>query len=138
MRLSEERFNLAVAGSNDGIWDWNITTDEIYYSPRFSELLGYTDQPIEGTVTAFLSRLHPEDVERTLDHMAAHLAGRALIRHRVSTENQSGGYHWFRARGRSVRDAAGKPIRMAGSLTDITERKNAESRAIQLQKSVRR
>jgi diguanylate cyclase (GGDEF)-like protein/PAS domain S-box-containing protein len=127
LRLSEERFNLAVAGSNDGIWDWNITTDEIYYSPRFSELLGHTEQPIEGTVSAFLSRLHPEDVERTVDHMTAHLEDGALYDIEYRLKTKAGAYRWFRARGRSVRDGSGQPIRMAGSLTDITDRKHAES-----------
>ena len=127
LRLSEERFNLAVAGSNDGIWDWNITTDAIYYSPRLSELLGYTEQPIENTVSAFVSRLHPEDVERTVDHMAAHLEDGALYDIEYRLKTKVGAYHWFRARGRSVRDGSGQPIRMAGSLTDITDRKHAES-----------
>jgi diguanylate cyclase (GGDEF)-like protein/PAS domain S-box-containing protein len=127
LRESEERFNLAVAGSNDGIWDWNIGTDYIYYSPRFNELLGYTEHPIEPTVSAFLSRLHPQDVEPTIAQINAHLQhGTGYdIEYRLKTK--SGAYHWFRARGRSVRDASGKPIRMAGSLTDITDRKQAET-----------
>jgi diguanylate cyclase (GGDEF)-like protein/PAS domain S-box-containing protein len=127
LQISEERFNLAVAGSNDGIWDWNITTDYIYYSPRFNELLGYTEQPIEPTVSAFLSRLHPEDIEPTIAQINAHLQHGTVYDIEYRLKTQPGAYRWFRARGRSVRDAAGKPIRMAGSLTDITDRKHAEA-----------
>src|SRR6476661_2268580 len=96
-------------------------------TPLASELLGYTEQPIEGTVSAFLSRLHPEDIKRTVHHIKAHLEHGALYDIEYRLKTKAGAYHWFRARGRSVRDHSGKPIRMAGSLTDITERKHAEN-----------
>jgi diguanylate cyclase (GGDEF)-like protein/PAS domain S-box-containing protein len=127
LRMSEERFNLAVAGSNDGIWDWNITTDAVYYSARFNELLGYNEQGIEGTVTAFLSRLHPEDIEPTIAQLNAHLQHGTVYDTEYRLKTKLGAYRWFRARGRSVRDSNGTPVRMAGSLTDITERKQAEN-----------
>ena len=127
LKLSEERFDLAVSGSNDGIWDWNIVTDRVYYSPRFNELLGYTDQGLEGTPAALVSRMHPDDLESTKAALEAHLAHGELydVEHRLKTK--PGEYRWFRARGRSVRDDSGRPVRMAGSLTDITDRKTAEA-----------
>jgi diguanylate cyclase (GGDEF)-like protein/PAS domain S-box-containing protein len=126
LRESEERFNLAVAGTNDGLWDWTISTDAVYYSPRFNELLGYIEQPIDGTVSALLSRLHPEDLEHTIAQINAHLEDGTAYDVEYRLKTKSGAYRWFRARGRALRDSSGKALRMAGSLTDITDRKQAE------------
>jgi diguanylate cyclase (GGDEF)-like protein/PAS domain S-box-containing protein len=127
LRRSEERFNLAVTGSNDGIWDWNVQTDETYYSSRFNELLGYPADHLENTRSAFISRLHPEDLEATVAALKAHLREDRPydVEHRLKA--RSGEYRWFRARGRSVRDPSGQAVRMAGSITDITDRKAAEA-----------
>lgn len=126
LTLSEERFHLAVTGSNDGLWDWNVLTGGVYYSARFQELLGYTDCEMESNLEAFVSRLHPEDREGTLAAAYSHLEKGTPydVEYRVKT--RSGEYRWFRARGRAVRDANGKAVRMAGSITDITDRKQSE------------
>ncbi len=127
LRKSEERFNLAVAGSNDGIWDWDIRTNEVYYAPRFKELLGFDDDEFENTFAAFQSHLHPDDCDSTLVNIQRHLQDHVPydVEYRLLTK--SGEYHWFRARGQAVWDAAGRAIRMAGSLTDLTKRKHAEA-----------
>lgn len=127
LERSEERFDLAVTGSNDGIWDWNVRTDEMYYSSRFNELLGYPADHLENTPSAFLSRLHPEDREAMVAAVKAHLSQDTLYDVECRLKACSGEYRWFRARGRSVRDAAGKAVRMAGSITDVTDRKSAEA-----------
>ena len=126
LRKSEERFDLAVRGSNDGIWDWNILTDEIYHSPRVLELLHYGPDENPALLKSFAAQLHPEDVVPTRAAIRAHLDTRAPhdIEYRLLTKD--GHYRWFRSRGQAVWDAEGQPVRMAGSLTDIHDRKLAE------------
>ena len=126
LRKSEERFDLAVAGSNDGIWDWDVRTNEVYYAPRFKELLGFRDDEFDNSFAAFETALHPDDRQETLELVHRHLKDREPydVEYRLLTK--CGEYRWFRARGQAIWDETGQAIRMAGSLTDITERKQAE------------
>lgn len=125
LRASEERFALAVRGSTDGLWDWNVTTNAVYYSPRFKELLGFADQDLENVFASFESRLHPEDHERILLSLRAHLEHQGPYDVEYRLQTRAGCYRWFRARGQAIWDGAGRPLRMAGSITDITERRKA-------------
>ncbi|HEX9301205.1 MAG TPA: diguanylate cyclase [Casimicrobiaceae bacterium] len=127
LRVSEERFDLAVAGSNAGIWDWNVRTGEVYYSHRYKELLGYADDEFPNTLESFLDHLHPDDRSVRLAALNEHRAHGAPYDAEFRLRTRSGEYRWFRARGKSVRDAKGEAVRMAGSITDITDRKNAEA-----------
>ena len=120
LRASEERFALAVRGSTDGLWDWNVLTGEVYYSPRFKELLGYADDEFANLFASFESRLHPEDRARTLAVLQAHLERRGDYDVEYRLLNKSQEFRWFRARGQAVWDQAGRATRMAGSITDIT------------------
>jgi PAS domain S-box-containing protein len=131
LRISEERLELAVRGSNDGLWDWNVLTDEVYYGPRFKELLGFEDHEMENDLEAWKTRLHPDDFEPTMAAVRGHLDhGRPYdVEYRMATKSM--GYRWFRARGQAIWDATGKPTRMAGSLTDVTDRKTAEIEVLQ-------
>ena len=126
LRKSEERFDLAVAGSNDGIWDWDIDTNDVYYSPRYKELLGYREHEFENTLASFEMSLHPDDREPTLAKVRHHLEDHEPydVEYRLKTHSEQ--YRWFRARGQAIWNASGRVIRMAGSLTDITERKQVE------------
>ncbi len=127
LRKSEERFDLAVAGSNDGLWDWDVRTNDVYYSPRFKELLGYGDAEFANTFSSFETHLHPQDREQTLAAVRCHLTDRDAYDVEYRLRMKSGDYRWFRARGQAVWNDAGQAIRMAGSLTDITERKQSEA-----------
>ncbi len=126
LRASQERFEFAVRGSSDGLWDWNVATDAVYYAPRFKELLGLDDTEMPPRLEAWQSRLHPDDVEPTMKAVHAHLQKRILydVEYRLLTKTDD--YRWFRARGQAVWNAHDEPVRMAGSLTDITDRKQFE------------
>jgi len=126
LRISEERYSLAVEGSHDGVWDWNVLTGEVYFSPRFMQLLGFEPGEIEIGIKGYLARLHPDDLPRALEALERHRQFRMpyYIDYRLRTK--SGEYRWFHARGQTVRGPDGRPTRMAGSITDITERKRAE------------
>jgi PAS domain S-box-containing protein len=126
LRVSEERFALAVQGSNDGIWDWDIQNNSLYWSPRMKELLGYAVDELDVDFDTLNSLLHPDDREHTNAAIEAHLKDRVSfdVEQRMCTK--SGEYRWFLARGQAVWDEDGQPIRMVGSTTDITERKAAE------------
>jgi PAS domain S-box-containing protein len=125
LTASEERFELAVRGSNDGIWDWDTRTDDVYYSPRFKELLGYSPREFSNRFEEFESRLHPEDLKATLDALKAHIEHDVPydVEYRLRCKDDT--YRWFRARGRALRGAGGRAYRMAGSISDVTERKEA-------------
>jgi diguanylate cyclase (GGDEF)-like protein/PAS domain S-box-containing protein len=125
LKRSQERFNLAVTGSNDGLWDWAIDTGEVYYSPRFKQLLGLRENEMEGTMAALLSRLHEEDKAAIEAALEAHLQHGAPFDIEMRLATKSGEYRWFRSRGQSVRDSAGKAVRMAGAITDTTDRRLA-------------
>ncbi len=127
LRVSEERFDLAVDGSNAGIWDWNLGSGDVYYSPRYKELLGYEDDEFPDTLESFLNRLHPDDRAVRQAALEEHRAHGAPYDYAFRLRIRSGEYRWFEARGKSVRDANGEIARMAGSITDITDRKQAEA-----------
>jgi PAS domain S-box-containing protein len=127
LRVSEERFNFAVRGSSDGIWDWDAVTDEVYYSPRFKELLGYTDHDFENTLSSLESCLPPEEAAHTLATIREHLERNQPLDAETRLRTKLGDWRWFRLRGRSIVDAHGHPVRMAGTLTDITDRKSFEA-----------
>jgi PAS domain S-box-containing protein len=122
---SEERFTLAINGSNEGIWDWNILTDSVYCSPRFRELLGYRADEMNNDFAEFASALHPDDHDRVMAALRSHLEQDTPYDMEYRLQTKSGTYRWFLARGQVVRNAAGRPVRMAGSISDISVQKAA-------------
>lgn len=129
LKESQERFALAVQGASDGIWDWNLITDETYFSPRWKSMLGYEEHEIENTFLGWRELLHPEDQARALEAIQNYLSGHTTtyeLEHRL--RHKDGTYRWILARGVVQRDAQGKPLRMAGSHVDLTSRKLAEDR----------
>lgn len=125
LKISEERFQFAVSGSNDGLWDWVIATDDWYFSPRFKQLLGYDVGESDSAQATLLSRLHMSESEAFRHALRAHMDTGLPLDVELRLMIKAGEYRWFRVRGQSVRDAGGKPARMAGALTDITDRKIA-------------
>ena len=124
LRESEERYALAVRGANDGLWDWNLRTQEIFLSDRWKQMLGLPGDEVGCIPEEWFGRVHPDDLDRLLADIAAHVDGLAPqleTQHRVL--HADGTYRWMLARGVAVRDANGVAHRMAGSLTDITEGK---------------
>ncbi len=126
LRRQRERFELAVRGSGDGLWDWDIVNDELYLSPRWKALLGYEDDEIPNAFGEWEKRLHPDDRDRARDMIQAYFddpnAPYYELEHRLRHKN--GTYRWILARGLALRDAEGRPLRMAGSHTDITALKD--------------
>ena len=128
LRQSQERYTLAVQGSRDGLWDWNILTNEVYYAPRFKQILGYQDPEMANHFSAFESRLHPDDHDWVLEKLRAHLEERSPYDVVYRLRTKTGDYRWIYARGQAIWDEVGNPTRMAGSICDITERKQAEQK----------
>ena len=126
LRGSEERYDIAVKGSNDGLWDWDILTNRMYYSPRFKELLGYQDHEMENVFSSFESKLHPDDHRRVMDAVQVHLEEKKPFDIDSRLHTKAGEYLWFHVRGQAIWSKAQQPTRMAGSLRDITERKREQ------------
>ncbi len=127
LEVSEQRYSMAVRGANDGIWDWNLKTNEIFLCLRWKDLLGYTDDEIGLHPDELLERIHPEDKELFKADLEAILCGwtpQFENEHRML--HRSGDYRWMLSRGLVARDASGTAYRVVGSLTDITDRKEAE------------
>ncbi len=131
LQASQERFSLAVEGSHDGIWDWaNIERDEAYWSPQFKKLLGYDDDEITASYSDFGSRLHEDDVERVAEDFKSAESFNSEFRLRT----KSGEYRWFRAKAVTKMDEDGKPRRMVGSLSDVTEQRTTQDELIKEKK----
>lgn len=123
---SRERYAAAVRGTNDGIWDWNLLTNEDYFSDRWCELLGYPPGELRHHADTWVSHLHPDERDWVLEQARAHLEQRAPYDLECRMRTRSGDYRWFRARGQAVWNESGQPVRMAGSISDITERRRIE------------
>ena len=124
---SQERYRLAVRGSGAGLWDWNILTDEVYYSPRFKQILGYEGPEMAHHLSAFASRLHPDDHDWVFEQVNLHLQHQAPYEVEYRLRTKAGDYCWIFARGQAIWDEAGNPTRMAGSISDISDRKRTEA-----------
>lgn len=124
---SEERFDLAMRGANDGVWDWDLSTDRVYYSPRWKEMLGYSAQEITDDPSEWHERLHPQDKERVVKQLERHLNREtAQFECTFRLRHKSGSYRWILSRGQALRTSDGSPTRMVGTHMDITEQKLAE------------
>jgi PAS domain S-box-containing protein len=128
LKESEERYALAVRGANDGIWDWKFDTNEGYFSPRWRSVLGYDEHATLTSLNAWYDRVHPNDLGPLRAALEEHLVGSTThfeYEHRVQSSPDV--YRWVLARAVAVRDANGAAIRVAGSITDITEGKVADA-----------
>ncbi len=127
LRASEERYMLAANGANDGLWDWNLAAGTMYYSPRWKAILGYSGSEISTAPEEWFDRIHPDDRHRLQTALGEHLRQKSEnfeCEHRVL--HRDGQYRWLLARGIALWDADGVAYRMAGSLTDVSTRKNLE------------
>lgn len=123
----QERYVLAVRGANDGLWDWNLKTNEVYFSPHWKSMLGYEEKEINNTLDAWFSRVHPEDIGQLKAAIAAHLQGLTPhfeAEHRILHKQET--YYWMLSRGTAV-GTDGQVCRIVGSQTDISKRKQAEA-----------
>ena len=128
LHRSEARYALAARGANDGLWDWDLLTDAIYYSPRWNAMLGIEADQVNASPAEWFRRVHPDDLWRLQGAIADHLQDLTHsfeCEHRLLHEDQT--YRWMLSRGVAVRGIDGRCVRMAGSLTDITEGKVADA-----------
>jgi diguanylate cyclase (GGDEF)-like protein/PAS domain S-box-containing protein len=124
LKESEERYALAARGSNDGLWDWNVSADVVHFSSRWKGMLGYQEEEIGDKPAEWFDRIHDADRERVKEEIAAHRNGLTPhfeSEHRVL--HKDGSFRWMLSRGVAVHDSSGNALRMAGSQTDITEGK---------------
>ena len=124
LEKSQERYELVAKGGNDGIWDWDMENNEIYISPRWKAVLGYEDFEIENKFGTRDSLIHPEDLIESDKTLKKYLAGETdVFENEIRLKHKDGEYKWILERGITLKDKNGKPYRMAGSITDITDRK---------------
>lgn len=129
LRVSEERYALAVSGAKDGLWDWDLKTNEVYFSSRWKSMLGIEEHGNSPEV--WFNIVHPEEIERFKGEILTHIEG--LTPHFESEYrilHQDGTYRWMLSRGLAVRDSKGKAYRIAGCQTDVTQRKLAEEQLL--------
>ncbi len=129
LRESQQRYEVAVMGSSDGLWDYDFSTNTIFYSPRWKDMAGYADHELANQPQVFADLLHPEDRAGVREKIAAYLGGTgAAYIAEFRLRHKDGDYRWILSRGAALRDAGGKPLRFAGSHSDITARRLAVER----------
>jgi len=127
LQQSQERYELAVTGTNVGIWDWDLITNEVYYSPQFRRLLGYASvAEFPPSPESFWQHMHRDDVVRVRAATQAHLSQRVPFDTQYRLITRAGEYRWFHGRGQAIWNAAGEAVRMAGAIDDIHEHKRTE------------
>jgi PAS domain S-box-containing protein len=128
VRASEERFRRAINAAEAGLWEWDILTDQTFYSPRWCEIVGYSfdDPELPHTYNSWASRIHPDDYDRVMSDLNNHLEKGTKYDVDYRHLHRSGEYRWQNSRGQKFLDERGKPIKMVGCISDITERRRAE------------
>jgi diguanylate cyclase (GGDEF)-like protein/PAS domain S-box-containing protein len=131
LRESEERYALAVRAANDGLWDWNLKKGQIYYSPRWKQMLGYSDEEISTNPNEWFNRVHPDDLAQLRNNISVHIKGlSAHFECEYRIQHSNGTYRWMLSRGMAVIGSDKAALRLAGSQTDITLRKQAETKLL--------
>jgi diguanylate cyclase (GGDEF)-like protein/PAS domain S-box-containing protein len=131
LRESEERYALAARGANDGLWEWDLRTNQAHFSPRWKAMLGYAEDEIGTALAEWIDRVHPDDRERLEARLAAH--HRRLIshfEHEYRIRHKDGSYRWMLCRGLAVWNESGRAMRMAGSQADVTDRRKFEQQLV--------
>lgn len=130
LRESEQRWSFALEGSGDGVWDWNVQTNEVFFSKHWKQMLGYDPDEIENRLEEWEKRVHPDDLELCYESIRRHLSGEFEVyvnEHRLLCKD--GTYKWILDRGKVFeRSESGEPIRLIGTHTDITQRKILEKK----------
>ena len=128
IRTAQERLAAAIAGTNDGLWDWDIETGKVWYAQKFKELLSYDnhESKFADTIDSFKNHLHPDDGAATWEVINNHIKSNEGFDIEKRIRRRRGSYRWFRIRAAGVRDETGKVVRMSGSIRDVTERKKFE------------
>ncbi|MEG4960348.1 MULTISPECIES: PAS domain-containing protein [unclassified Microcoleus] len=129
LRQSEERYQLTLESVNEGIWDWRIQTNTIYFSPQWKAMLGYQDNEIINLFSSWEALVHPDNLQPILDSLEDYLKSgtKEPYSWEFQMRHKNGSYRWILSRGRVVeRDAEGQPLRLVGSHTDLTDRKQTE------------
>ena len=125
---SEERFELAMRGANDGLWDYDLVNQRVFYSPRWKSMIGHEEHEIGSSPEEWSSRLHPDDRDSAFTALEAHLSGLAdTFEGTFRFRHRDGHYLWILSRGLAVRDHEGKPIRIVGTHSDISTQKAIEA-----------
>lgn len=127
-QLSEQRFRLALRGANDGLWDWDMATDEVYYSPRWKSMLGYEEDELENVLDTWANLVHPDEKHIVLGKVEDYLSGKAdSFEVEMRMKHKDGHYVFVLSRAFSqFRKSDGKPLRLVGTHVDISARKKAE------------
>lgn len=126
LRESEERYALAERGANDGLWDWDLRTGEVYFSARWKDMLGFAEDEVGSTPEAWFDRVHPADIDALQAALTAHLRPdnpTGKFEHEYRIAQKGGKFRWMLARGLAVRNGGNQPVRMTGWQTDITDKK---------------
>ncbi|MCV6637749.1 PAS domain S-box protein [Candidatus Albibeggiatoa sp. nov. NOAA] len=133
LRKSEERFELAMKGANDGLWDWLINEGQLFLTDRWKEMLGYEHDELDNTIKQWYALIHPHDKDEMLSHIQAYLGKQQpSYEHTYRMQHKSGSYVWILDRGIAVWDEqTGQPYRMVGTHMDLTEQKEAEKALIE-------
>jgi len=127
----EERFELTARGASCGLWDWDLASDRINYSPRWKAMLGLAEDEIGADPEDWFSRVHPEDIDLLRLELEAHLkGGRPVFANEYRIRHQSGAYLWMAGRAVALRNSDGTVRRLAGSQTDITRQKSMQARLV--------
>jgi two-component system sensor histidine kinase UhpB len=129
LRASEERLRLTTTGSNTGLWDWDLRTNEVYYSSIWKQQIGYEDHEISNSFEEWQSRVHPDDLDDAFAKVKAFVQKTwPNFENEFRFRHKDGSYRWILTKASLMMDAAGKPCRMIGSHLDITERKKTEEK----------
>ena len=128
LRISEERYQLATEAASEGLWDWDITTNQVYYSPAYMKMLGYAPGELQATEHTWRELLHPDDRQEAIRLVQQALReGKDTYQHEFRLRTRSGAYRYMLSRGKvAERDTEGRPIRVVGSQEDVTERRRIQ------------
>lgn len=134
LKESQDRWKFALEGSGDGVWDWNVQTNEIYFSKQWKAMLGFEENEISNNFDEWSKRVHPDDIEKCYADIQLHLDGKLPFYSTIHRELcKDGSYKWILDRGKIVSyDENNKPIKMVGTHTDLTKRKEMENQLVKL------